>query len=157
MSKATTTKGKEIAGYISLCLPARKATPGPPVGPAFGQKGVSGAEFAKQFNEATKKIEENTPVRVKVTVYTNRTFTFVLLGTPVSYYLKQYANLSKGGAEPGRTVSATLKKSDLRSIAEIKIKDGLSARNIDNAMSIVAGSARSMGIKIIEDEVSANG
>lgn len=151
MTKAT-TKGKEIAGYISLCIPARKATPGPPIGPAFGQKGVSGVEFSKQFNDSTKKMEEGTPVRVKVTVYSNRTFTFELLGTPASYYLKKYSNLEKGSSEPGRTSAGTIKKSDLRTIAEIKIKDGLSARNIDKAIQIIAGSARSMGLKIVDNE-----
>ncbi|WP_342261784.1 50S ribosomal protein L11 [Alphaproteobacteria bacterium endosymbiont of Tiliacea citrago] len=150
MSKAT-TKGKEIAGYICLCLPARKATPGPPIGPAFGQKGVSGAEFAKQFNEVTKKLEENTPVRVRVSVYTNRTFTFVLLGTPVSHYLKQSAKIAKGGSEAGRSVAGTITKSDLKAIAEIKMQEGLSARSIESAMKIIAGSARAMGLTIIEE------
>lgn len=157
MSKAVNTKGKEIAGYISLCLPARKATPGPPVGPAFGQKGVSGAEFAKQFNEATKKMEENVPVRVKVTVYTNRTFTFELLGTPASHYLKKFKKLDKGSSEPGRVSAGTITKAEIREIAEIKMKEGLSARNIEAAIKIIAGSARAMGLKFIDDEGTNNG
>lgn len=148
MSK-TTTKGKEISGYIHLCIPSRKATPGPPIGPAFGQKGVSGVEFAKQFNEVTKKMDENIPVRVKVSVYTNRTFTFELLGTPVSYYLKKFANVLKGGSEAGRTVAGTLTKENILTIAQIKMNDGLSATDINAAAKIVEGSARSMGLKVV--------
>lgn len=146
------TKRKEIAGYIKLCIPAKKATPGPPIGPAFGQKGVSGADFVKQFNEATKKLEEGTPVRVTVTVYTNKTFSFELLGTPVSYYLRKYANIEKGSSEPGRNLVGTIQKSSIKKIAEIKMNEGLSARNTQKSELIIMGSAKSMGLKIIEDE-----
>lgn len=148
MNQPKSNKGKEITGYIKLCLPAKKATPGPPIGPAFGQKGISGAEFAKQFNEITKKMDDGTPVRVKVTAFSNRTFIFELLGTPVSYYLKKHANIEKGGSTPGRSIAGTISMQSLKEIAEIKMKDGMSARDIDAAIKIIAGSARAMGLKI---------
>lgn len=151
MSKVSNKKGKQITGYINLCLPAQGATPAPPVGPAFGQKGLSGMEFCKQFNEATKKIEAKTPVRVKITAYNDRSFSFELLGSPVSYYLKKFAKLTKGSSEPGRSFVGTIDETNIKEIAKIKINEGLSARNIDQATKIIEGSARSIGLKIIRE------
>ncbi len=140
--------GKQIIGYIKLQIPAGKATPTPPVGPALGQKGLNIMEFCKAFNDQTKHMEPNIPTRVSITAYSDKKFTFKILGSPVSYFIKKVIGLEKGSSAPGRTSAGIITWDQVKKVAELKIEQGLSARDIDAAMKIVAGSARSMGLKI---------
>lgn len=140
--------GKTEIGFIKLQIPAGSATPSPPVGPALGQKGLNIMEFCKAFNDATKSMEKGMPVRVGITAYSDRTFDFVVKGSPVSYLIRKEIGLTKGSSTPGRTSVGTITWDQIRKVAQEKIKQGLSARDVEQAMQIVAGSARSMGIKI---------
>ena len=140
---------KKIDGYIKLNIPAGAANPSPPVGPALGQRGVNIMEFCKAFNASTDSLEKNMPIPVVITVFADKSFSFITKTPPVSFYLKKAAGKEKGSSEPGRTVGGSVKISQIREIAENKMKD-LNAANIEGAMEMVKGSARSMGLEVVE-------
>ena len=140
---------KKIDGYIKLNIPAGAANPSPPVGPALGQRGVNIMEFCKAFNASTDSLEKNMPIPVVITVFSDKSFSFVTKTPPVSFFLKKAAGKEKGSSEPGRTVGGSVKINQVREIAESKMKD-LNAANIEGAMEMVKGSARSMGLEILE-------
>ena len=140
---------KKIDGYIKLNIPAGAANPSSPVGPALGQRGVNIMEFCKAFNASTDSLEKNMPIPVVITVFSDKSFSFVTKTPPVSFYLKKAAGKEKGSSEPGRTVGGSVKISQVREIAENKMKD-LNAADIDGAIEMVKGSARSMGLEVVE-------
>ncbi len=140
---------KKIVGYIKLEVPAGKANPSPPIGPALGQRGLNIMAFCKTFNAETQDKEPGMPIPVVITVYADRTFTFITKTPPASYFIKKAARLEKGASEPGRENVAHITMVQVRRIAEQKMPD-LNANDIDAACRIVAGSARSMGIEVVE-------
>ena len=141
---------KKIDGYIKLQIPAGQANPSPPVGPALGQRGVNIIEFCKEFNVHTKSMEQGMPVPVAITVYADRSFSFVSKSPPASYFLKKAAGLLKGSSLPGREDAVgRVTMAQVREIAEKKMED-LNASDIDAACRTVAGSARSIGIEVME-------
>ncbi len=140
--------GKKVLGYIKLQLPAGKATPQPPVGPALGQYGVAIPVFTKEFNERTKN-DIGLIIPVVITVYADRSFTFITKTPPAPVLILKAAGIEKGSAKPNKDKVATLTKEQVRKIAETKMPD-LNAANIDTAMSMIAGTARSMGIKVAD-------
>ncbi|VAV87965.1 LSU ribosomal protein L11p (L12e) [hydrothermal vent metagenome] len=140
---------KKIDGYINLQVPAGIANPSPPIGPALGQRGVNIMEFCKAFNAATDKMEKGAPIPTKITVFADRSFTFVTKTPPASFFIKKLTKLKKGSSEPGKEIAGTIKKSQLKEIAELKMED-LNANDTEQAMKIIAGSARSMGIEVVE-------
>ena len=139
---------KKIEGYIKLEIPAGKANPSPPVGPALGQRGLNIMEFCKAFNAATQKMEEGMPVPVIITAYGDRTFSFVTKTPPASYFLRKAAKIEKGAKNPGRDKAGTVTRAQVREIAQTKMVD-LNANDIDAAMKIIEGSARSMGLEVV--------
>jgi len=140
---------KKIEGYINLQVPAGTANPSPPIGPALGQRGVNIMEFCKAFNAATDSLEKGMPIPTKITVYADRSFTFITKTPPASFLLKKAAKLKSGSKEPGKVSAGTIKKSAIKEIAETKMAD-LNANDIDQAMKIIEGSARSMGLDVVE-------
>ncbi len=138
---------KKIEGYIKLQIAAGKANPSPPVGPALGQHGVNIMEFCKAFNAKTQEMEAGMPVPVVITVFSDRSFTFETKTPPASYYLKKAAKLPKGSQTPGREVIATVSRAQLEEIATAKMVD-LNAADMDAAVKIIAGTARSMGMQV---------
>ncbi len=140
---------KKIEGYIKLNIPAGAANPSPPVGPALGQRGVNIMEFCKAFNASTESLEKNMPIPVVITVFSDKSFSFITKTPPVSFYLKKAAGKDKGSSEPGRTVGGSVKINQIREIAENKMRD-LNAANIEGAIEMVKGSARSMGLEVLE-------
>jgi len=138
---------KKITGYIKLQVPAGKANPSPPIGPALGQRGVNIMEFCKAFNAATQDLESGSPIPTVITVYADRSFSFVTKTPPVAYFLKKAAKLKSGSKTPGKTTAATISVAEVRKIAEAKMKD-LNAKDIEGAMQMIVGSARSMGIEV---------
>ena len=140
---------KKIEGYINLQVPAGTANPSPPIGPALGQRGVNIMEFCKAFNAATQDLEKNAPIPTTITVYADRSFSFTTKTPPASFYLKKAAKLKSGSKEPGKVSAGTIKKSAVKEIAEAKMND-LNANDIDQAMKIIEGSARSMGLEVVE-------
>ncbi len=138
---------KKIEAYIKLQIPAGKANPSPPVGPALGQRGVNIMEFCKAFNAATQNMEAGLPTPVVITVYSDRSFTFITKTPPASVLLKKAAGISSGSATPNTKKVATLKRSQLEEIAKIKEPD-LTASDLDAAVRTIAGTARSMGIEV---------
>ena len=139
---------KEVMAYIKLQIPAGKANPAPPIGPALGQHGLNIMDFCKQFNAKTQKqAGEVTPV--VITVYKDRSFTFETKTPPVSYLLKQAAKVQKGSGEPNRNKVGSVSSAQVKEIAEKKMPD-LNAYSVDAAMNTVAGTARSMGIEVKE-------
>ncbi|SLN40004.1 50S ribosomal protein L11 [Oceanibacterium hippocampi] len=139
---------KKISGYIKLQVPAGKANPSPPIGPALGQNGVNIMEFCKAFNAQTQNMEPGIPLPTVITVYGDRSFSFVTKTPPATYFLKKAANLPKGGATPGRAEAGSVTIDQVREIAEAKMAD-LNAFDIDAAIEIIKGSARSMGLKVV--------
>jgi large subunit ribosomal protein L11 len=139
---------QKVVGYIKLQIPAGKATPAPPVGPALGPYGVSAPQFAKEFNERTSK-DAGLIIPVVITVYADRSYSFITKTPPAAVLLKKACGLESGSGVPNKTKVATVKKDDVRKIAEQKMPD-LNAASIEAAMSMVAGTARSMGI-VVED------
>jgi large subunit ribosomal protein L11 len=139
---------KKITGFIKLQIPAGKANPSPPVGPALGQKGVNIMEFCKQFNARTSD-KEGLIIPVVITVFSDKSFTFITKTPPAAVLLKRAAKLEKGSAEPNRNKVAKVTKEQVREIAQTKMPD-LNAFDLDHAESMVAGTARSMGITVEE-------
>ena len=138
---------KKIAGYLKLQVPAGQANPSPPIGPALGQRGINIMEFCKAFNAATDKMDKGMPIPTIITVYADRSFTFVTKTPPASFYLKKAARIPKGGSEPGRETAGSVTRDQLREIAEAKMPD-LNAADVEAAMRIIEGSARSMGLTV---------
>ncbi len=144
---------KKITGYLKLQVPAGSATPSPPIGPALGQRGLNIMEFCKAFNAATQEIEKGSPIPVVITAYADKSFSFEMRQPPVSFFIKKAAGLkigkkpASGSKNPGKEFAGKITQAQLREIAEKKMKD-LNADTIDAAMSMIAGSARSMGIQV---------
>jgi len=138
---------KKIDGYLKLQVPAGQANPSPPIGPALGQRGVNIMEFCKAFNAQTQKMDSGMPIPTILTIYADKSFTFVTKTPPASYYLKKAAGLKSGGSTPGREVAGSVTRDQVREIAEAKMVD-LSANDIEAAMLIIEGSARSMGLEV---------
>ena len=137
---------KEISGFIKLQIKGGQANPAPPVGPALGQRGVNIMEFCKAFNDKTKSMAGK-PVPVEITVYKDKKFDFKIKSPPASFYIKEAVKLKGGSKEPGRNIVASISKKQLESIAKEKMND-LNANDIEEAIKIIAGSARSMGIEV---------
>ncbi|MBX3488267.1 MAG: 50S ribosomal protein L11 [Parvibaculum sp.] len=140
---------KKIEGYIKLQVPAGAANPSPPIGPALGQRGLNIMEFCKAFNAATQKMEQGMPIPVVITAYSDRSFTFAMKTPPASYFLKKAAKITSGSKTPGRASAGTVTLNQCREIAEAKFVD-LNANDLDQATKIIAGSARSMGLQVVE-------
>jgi large subunit ribosomal protein L11 len=140
---------KKIEGYIKLQIPAGQANPSPPVGPALGQRGINIMEFCKVFNTQTQNMEAGVPIPVIITVYADRSFAFVTKTPPASYFLKRAAGLEKGSSMPGRETEGTVTMAQIREIAEKKMTD-LNANDIDSACRILVGSARSIGLEVMD-------
>jgi large subunit ribosomal protein L11 len=141
---------KKIVGYIKLQIPAGKANPSPPVGPALGQRGLNIMAFVKEFNAVTQGMEPGMPVPVVITAFADRTFTFVMKTPPNTYFLKKAAGIQKGTTTPGKGAAVgRVTTAQLREIAETKMKD-MNANDVDAAVSMLAGSARSMGLTVVE-------
>jgi large subunit ribosomal protein L11 len=138
---------KKIQGYIKLQVPAGQANPSPPIGPALGQQGVNIMEFCKSFNAFTQNQEQGVPIPTVITVYADKSFTFVTKSPPASYFIKKAAKLNKGSTAPGRDIVAQVTMDQLREIAEKKMSD-LNANDVEAAARMLAGSARSMGIQV---------
>lgn len=139
---------KKVTGYIKLQIPAGKATPAPPVGPALGQHGVNIVQFTKEFNAKTAD-QDGMIIPVVITVYADRSFSFITKTPPAAVLLKKACNLKSGSAVPNKTKVATITKAEVQKIAELKMPD-LNAANIDSAISMICGTARSMGITVVD-------
>ena len=139
---------KKIAGYLKLQVPAGAATPSPPIGPALGQRGLNIMEFCKGFNAKTQEMEKGMPLPTVITIYADKSFSFITKTPPASYYLKKAAKIDKGAAEPSREIMGRVTRAQLREIAEAKMVD-LNADTLDAAEKIIAGSARSMGLEVV--------
>ena len=142
---------KRIAAVIKLQVPAKKATPAPPVGPALGPHGVSAPQFVQQFNERTKNMEDGILIPVVITVYTDKSFSFITKTPPAAVLIKREVGIEKGSAEPNKSKVAHISHTKLQEIAKLKMKD-LNAHDIDAAVKIIAGTARSMGVTVEENE-----
>ena len=141
---------KKIAGYIKLQIPAGKANPSPPVGPALGQRGLNIMQFCKDFNAQTQNMEPGMPVPVVITAFADRTYSFITKTPPNTYFLMKAAKIEKGGQTVGKTAPiGQVTMSQLREIAEQKMKD-MNANDIDGAVRMLMGSARSRGITVVE-------
>ena len=140
---------KKIEGYIKLQVPAGAANPSPPIGPALGQRGVNIMEFCKQFNAATQELEKTMPIPTIITVYADRSFTFVTKTPPASFLIKKAAGLKSGSKEPGKVSAGKIRRSQLAEIAQTKMAD-LNANDIDAATRIIEGSAIAMGLEVVE-------
>ena len=138
---------KKIVGYVKLQVPAGSATPSPPIGPALGQRGLNIMEFCKAFNAATQEMEKGSPIPTVITAYADKSFTFEMKQPPVTYFIKKALNLKSGSKLPGKDSAGTISQAQLRDIAEKKMKD-LNADDVESAMTMIAGSARSMGIQV---------
>ena len=138
---------KKIAALIKLQCPAGKATPAPPVGPALGPHGVSAPQFVQQFNDRTKSMEPGLIIPVVITVYADKSFTFILKTPPAAVLIKKAMGLEKGSAEPHKVKVGKLPKAKCEEIAKLKMVD-LTANDVDAAMKIIAGTARSMGVEV---------
>jgi large subunit ribosomal protein L11 len=141
---------KKILGYIKLQVPAGAATPSPPIGPALGQRGVNIMGFCKEFNARTENVQKGTPLPTVITVYQDKSFTFVTKTPPASFYLKEAARIKSGSGKTGRDAPVgQVSRQQLRDIAEKKMKD-LNANDIEAAARIIEGSARAMGLRVVE-------
>jgi large subunit ribosomal protein L11 len=140
---------KKILGYIKLEVPAGAATPSPPIGPALGQRGVNIMGFCKEFNARTGEMEKGTPLPTVITVYQDKSFTFVTKTPPASFLLKRAAGVQKGSGTTGRDTVGKITRAQLREIAQVKMKD-LNANDIESAARIIEGSARAMGLNVVE-------
>ena len=140
---------KKVAGFLKLQVPAGSATPSPPIGPALGQRGINIMEFCKAFNAQSQDMEKGSPVPVVITYYQDKSFTFQMKTPPVSFFLKKAANLPKGSKTPGRGIAGSVSRDQVRDIATKKLKD-LNAVDVEAAMRMVEGSARSMGLQVVD-------
>jgi large subunit ribosomal protein L11 len=140
---------KKIEGYIKLQVPAGEAKPSPPIGPALGQRGVNIMEFCKAFNASTQELEKGMPIPTVITVYGDRSFTFITKTPPASFLIKKAAGLKSGSKEPGKVSAGTIARSKLSEIAQVKMAD-LNANDIEAATKIIEGSARAMGLEVVE-------
>ena len=138
---------KKVMGTLKLQVPAGKANPSPPVGPALGQRGINIMEFCKAFNAKTAEMENGAPCPTVITYYADKSFTMEIKTPPASFYIKKAAKLKSGSTAPGKTIAGSITPKQVREIAEAKMKD-LNATSIEGAMLIIAGSARSMGIEV---------
>ena len=138
---------KKVTGYLKLQVPAGAANPSPPIGPALGQRGLNIMEFCKAFNAQTQEMEKGAPVPVIITIYADRSFTFTKKTPPASFLLKKAASLQKGSTAPGRESAGKVTRAQVREIAESKMVD-LNANDVDQAMLMIEGSARSMGLQV---------
>ena len=138
---------KKITGYINLQVPAGEAKPAPPIGPALGQRGVNIMEFCKAFNAGTQDLEKGTPIPTTITVYADRSFSFITKTPPAAILIKKELGLDKGSGQPNRTKVGRLSKAQVRKIAELKLPD-LNTDSVESAMAMVAGAARSMGVEV---------
>ena len=139
---------KKVVGQLKLQVAAGSATPSPPIGPALGQRGINIMEFCKAFNAQTQDMEKGQPIPVVITYYQDKSFTFVMKTPPVSYFLKKAAKLKSGSKEPGKVGAGKISRDKVREIAEAKMKD-LNANDVEAAMRMVEGSARSMGLEVV--------
>ena len=140
---------KKILGYIKLQVPAGAATPSPPIGPALGQRGVNIMGFCKEFNARTENVQKGTPLPTVITVYQDKSFTFVTKTPPASYFLKEAVGIKSGSGKTGRETVGQVTRQQLRDIAEKKMKD-LNANDLEAASRIIEGSARAMGLRVVE-------
>jgi large subunit ribosomal protein L11 len=140
---------KKILGYVKLQVKAGSATPSPPIGPALGQRGVNIMGFCKEFNARTESYPKGTPLPTVITVYQDKSFTFVTKTPPATHYIKEAVGLKSGSTKPGRDVVGSITRTQLRDIAEKKMKD-LNASDVEAAARIIEGSARSMGLRVVE-------
>jgi large subunit ribosomal protein L11 len=140
---------KKVTGYIKLQVPAGAANPSPPIGPALGQRGVNIMEFCKAFNAQTGDMEKGMPIPTVITVYADRSFSFEMKTPPATYFLKKAAKIQSGSKEPGKATAGRVTTAQLREIAEAKMKD-LNANDLDAATKIIEGSARAMGLEVVE-------
>jgi len=140
---------KKIVGQIKLQVPAGAANPSPPIGPALGQRGLNIMEFCKAFNAQTQNLEKGMPIPVVITAYADRSFTFTTKTPPASFFLKRAASVQKGASTPGKATAGKVTEAQVREIAETKMVD-LNANDIEAAMEMVRGSARSMGLEVVE-------
>jgi large subunit ribosomal protein L11 len=140
---------KKIDGYINLQVPAGQANPSPPIGPALGQRGLNIMEFCKQFNAKSKDMEAGAPIPVKITVFSDRSFAFEMRTPPASYLIKKAIKIGSGSKEPGRSSAGTVTMAQVRDIAKQKMKD-LNTDSLDAAAKTIAGTARSMGVQVVE-------
>ena len=138
---------KKIEGYINLQVKAGQANPSPPIGPALGQRGVNIMAFCKDFNAKTGNFEPGTPLPTRITVFSDKSFTYEIKTPPATYFLKKAAKIESGSKFPGRDVSGSVTMEQCREIAKAKLKD-LNANSIEQAAKIIAGSARSMGLEV---------
>jgi large subunit ribosomal protein L11 len=139
---------KKIAGYIKLEIPAGAANPSPPVGPALGQRGLNIMEFCKAFNAATGNLEQGMPIPVVITAYGDRTFSFITKTPPASFLIRKAAGIAKGTSTPSREIVGSITIAQAREIAEVKMPD-LNAVDMDGAVMMIKGSARSMGVEVV--------
>lgn len=139
---------KKVQGYLKLQVPAGSASPSPPIGPALGQRGLNIMEFCKAFNAKTQEMEKGAPIPVVITIFQDKSFTFKMKKSPMSYYIKKAANLKSGSKEPGKIVAGKLSSKQVREIAEEKMTD-LNADTVEAAMRMVEGTARSMGMEVV--------
>jgi len=140
---------KKVAGFIKLQVPAGAATPSPPIGPALGQRGLNIVMFTKEFNAKTQDMEKGTPCPTVITYYSDKSFSFEIKTPPVTYFLKKATGLSSGSKKPGKEKAGTVTRDQVREIAEAKMKD-LNADTVEQAMKMVEGSARSMGLEVVD-------
>ena len=140
---------RKVTGYLKLQVPAGSANPSPPIGPALGQRGLNIMEFCKAFNSQTQQMEKGAPIPTVITVYADRSFSFVTKSPAASFLLKKAAKIKSGSAETGKVSAGTIRRSQLREIAEVKMKD-LNANDLDAAAKIIEGSAISMGLNVVE-------
>jgi len=138
---------KKVIGHLKLQVPAGKANPSPPIGPALGQRGINIMAFCKEFNARSQEMEIGAPCPTLITYYQDKSFTFEIKTPPASYFLKKAAKLKSGGKTPGRSTVGTVTARQVREIAEAKMRD-LNANTIEDAMQIILGSAKSMGIEV---------
>ena len=140
---------KKIDGYIKLQVAAGEAKPSPPIGPALGQRGVNIMGFCKEFNAATQDVEKGTPLPTIITVYSDKSFTFVTKTPPATFLIKKVLGLKSGSKEPGKISAGTITRAQLAEVAQTKMVD-LNANDIDSAVKIIEGSARAMGLSVVE-------
>ena len=140
---------KKVNGYVKLQVPAGAANPAPPIGPALGQQGVNIMEFCKQFNAATQKLEKGLPIPVIITVYSDRSFTFIMKTPPASVLIRKAIGIEKGSGTPNTSKVGKITRKQLEEIAKTKTPD-LTAADLDAAVRTIAGSARSMGVDVVE-------